>query len=150
MRIADMLSNPFYSFSTSLETSSEKSSYRIVPSGFFPILAFSHPIISPLLLSSQIPSHPMIKKSSPSFFIFVISGFAVIICSSAERFLEDLYSKSPMALERFKLPLMRPSSMVPPALIMRSLYDFYSGLWSLLSSLASPLRLQMTALESPW
>ena len=88
-------------------------------------------------------------KSIPSFFIFVISGSAVIICYYGDKFLLFLYYKSPIARERFRLPLIRPSSTEPPAFSILAFYVLSSGLWSRLSSFASPFKLQTTDLESP-
>lgn len=149
MRMADMLSSPFSSSLLFLETRSDSSSSRMLPRLFLGMRALIQPTISPLDLDYQMPSQPMIRKSSPSFLILVISGLAVIICSSAGRFLQFLYSKSPIARDRFRLPLIRPSSTVPPAFTILVFSNLSSGLWSRLSSLASPLRLQTTARESP-
>lgn len=144
-----MLSSPFSSTLLSLATNSENSSSKIAPRAFLPTRLFSQPIISPLLFAYQIPSHPIIRKSKLSFFIFVIYGLAVIICYYTGKFLADLYSKSPIALDKFRLPLILPSSTSPPALTIRSFSGLSSGLWSRLSSLASPFKLQTTARESP-
>ena len=91
IRIADMLSSPVYDLFASSATNYPNNSSIIPPKFFFPTLPLIHPTISPLLLTSHIPSQPMIKKSSPSFLILVISGLAVIICSYGDRALLPLY-----------------------------------------------------------
>ena len=149
INIADILSNPFYDFSVFSAINYENNYSTMAPKLFWPILFFIHPTISPLLFTYHIPSHPIIRKSISSFFIFVISGSAVIICYYGDKFLLFLYYKSPIARERFRLPLIRPSSTEPPAFSILAFYVLSSGLWSRLSSFASPFKLQTTDLESP-
>lgn len=63
-----------------------------------------------LLNISNTPSHPISKKSQLlSNFLIVISGSQVITYSSAGLFKSLLYSKSPIALDKFKLALTLPS-----------------------------------------
>jgi len=119
-----------------LATSSSNNSSKILPIAIFlsSILVFTQATISLLDLTSHIPSHPITIKSMFSFFIFMMSGFAVIICSSGNKFLLYLYYRSPKARLRFKLPFTLPKLTYPPALRMRSNSILSSGLWSLLSS----------------
>ena len=58
-----MLSNPNYDFSLSFDTSSSSNSSVMAPRGFFPSRPFSQPTIYPLLLTSQMPSQPIMMKS---------------------------------------------------------------------------------------
>jgi len=78
------------------------------------VLAILH--ISSVLRVSQIPSQPMIIKSS-SFvsFLIYISGKAEIIYSSGLRLAFFLYSRSPRALVKLRLSLTLPSLIYPPA-----------------------------------
>ncbi len=83
-----------------------------------------------------------------SFFIFFISGFAVIICYSADKPYVFLYYPSPKALDKFKPPFTLPKFTEPPALVILLISSGSSGLWSLLNYSVFPLT-QATALESP-
>jgi len=122
IKIEDILSIP-YSLFESLATSESRSSSRIFEFSFFSSNLFEiHFTISSLLFYYQIPSQPIIIKSMFSFLIFLISGLAVIICSSGDKFLFYLYYKSPKALDKFKLPLTRPYWTSPPALLIRFVY----------------------------
>lgn len=115
IRMEDMLSMP-YSLLVSLATSSSNNSSRIFSLFFFySSLLLTHLTISSLLFYSQIPSHPIIMNSTPSFFTLVISGSAVMICSSGGNFGFYLYYKSPNARDKFKLPLTLPYWTSPPA-----------------------------------
>lgn len=60
-----------------------------------------------------------------------------------------MYSKSPIALDKFKLPLILPSLTNPPAFLTLSFSYSYSGLWSKDNSSITPPFLDKTLLESP-
>lgn len=81
MRIALMLSIPYW-LPLSLETSSSKSYSTI---SLRSLLSFNllliQSTISLLVFTYHIPSQPIIMKSTFSFFILMMSGLAVIICS---------------------------------------------------------------------
>lgn len=145
--MADMLSIPYW-LPLSFETSSSSSSSQISSNFFFSSRGFTQSTISEFVFIYQIPSHPIIIKSMFSFFIFVISGFAVIICSSGVKLSFFLYSPSPKARLRFRPPLTRPKLTTPPALVILLIYYVSYGLWSLLNYLVWPLT-HATALESP-
>ncbi len=147
MRIADMLSIPYW-LPLSLETSSSRSSSQMTSNFFLSSLALTQSTISGLVLIYQIPSHPIIIKSMFSFLIFVISGLAVIICSSAGRLSFFLYSPSPNARLKLSPPFTLPKLTTPPALVILLIYYVSYGLWSLLNSFVWPLT-HDTALESP-
>ena len=76
-----------------------------------------------------------------------MSGFAVIACYSAFTGAR-LYSKSPIALDKFKPPFTRPSDTVLPAFVILSSSIGSKGLWSRLNSYERPLT-HATALLSP-
>ncbi len=78
----------------------------------------------------------------------MMSGFAVIICYSADNDSFFLYSPSPKALDKFRPPLTLPKFTTPPALVILLIYYGSYGLWSLLNSVVLPL-MQATDLESP-
>ena len=147
MRIADMLSIPYW-LPLSFETSSSSSSSQIPSNFFLSSRALTQSTISGFVFIYQIPSHPIIIKSMFSFFIFVMSGFAVIICSSADRLSFFLYSPSPNARLKFRPPFTLPKLTTPPALVILLIYYVSYGLWSLLNSFVWPPT-QATALESP-
>lgn len=147
IKIADMLSMPYW-FPLSLETSSSRRSSQISLKSLLSSLVLTQSTIYPFDLIYHIPSHPIIIKSMFSFFILIMSGFAVIICSSADKLLFLLYYLSPKALDRLSPPLTLPKVTVPPALVILLISYGSYGLWSLLSSWAWPLT-QATALESP-
>ena len=66
--------------------------------------------------------------------------------------MSDLYSRSPIDLERFKIPFTLFSSTNPPAFSILYFSSAKSGLWSTLISIAttlSPYFFASTALESP-
>lgn len=116
-----MLSIPYSLLAPSLATNYVRSSSKISPKTLLvSILLFTHFIISSEVFTSQIPSHPIITNYTFSFFIFDMSGFAVIICSYGDNFVFCLYSKSPNALDRFKFPLTRPNDTSPPAFLILS------------------------------
>mmetsp|Transcript_7835 Transcript_7835/g.31744 ORF Transcript_7835/g.31744 Transcript_7835/m.31744 type:complete len:206 (-) Transcript_7835:455-1072(-) len=95
------------------------------------------------------PSHAMTMNSSPGSMTHSrISGYAVTIWSLAGRFLDCLYSRSPMALDSASDPLTRPSWTNPPAFTILARSSSSMGLWSRDSATASPLR-DRTARESP-
>lgn len=77
-----------------------------------------------------------------------VSGFAVIDYSSGVRWVLFLYLRSPKDLVRLRLPSTRPSVIVEPLLVIRSISVWHSGLWSSLMVTAFP-PLAMTHLESP-
>ena len=115
MIIDDILSIPYYAL-FSFATSSVRSYYKIFPFYFFSFSRWPiHFTISSFCLTSQIPSQPMMIKSIFSFLTFKMSGSAVIICSSGANLAFFLYSKSPIALERFKFPYTLPCTTSPPA-----------------------------------
>ena len=69
--------------------------------------------------SACIPSQAMTRNSSsPEISCVITSGFAVTICCSGDRSILFLNSKSPMALDRARLPLTRPKSTKPPAALI--------------------------------
>ena len=104
----DMLSSP-YSLLVFFATSSSRSSSKIWPFSFFYDKRFDIQFtMSAFDLTSQIPSQPMMIKSMFSFFIFFTYGFAVIICSYADSLLLVLYSRSPIALDKLRLPFTLP------------------------------------------
>ena len=78
----------------------------------------------------------------------MMSGFAVIICYSADNASFFLYSPSPKALDKLRPPLTLPKFTTPPAFVILLIYYGSSGLWSLLNSVTLPLT-QATDLESP-
>lgn len=151
IRMADMLSMPYYEAALSFANRSSSSSSITLLT--WPLrsssLAFTQAVICALVLTYQMPSHPIIIKSIASFFIFIMSGFAVIICYSGVNVLLPLYSKSPMARVRLRLPFTLPNDIYPPAFLMRFISIWSSGLWSLLNSFVSPLSVRHTDLESP-
>jgi len=146
MRIELMLSMPYWLL-LSLASSSSKSYYNISLPDLLPILLLIHSTISLLLFTYHMPSQPIIIKSTLSFLILLKSGTHVIICYSWI-LLFFLYSKSPIALERFSPPLTLPKFTTPPAFVILSNSILSYGLWSTLSSWVEPL-MQATARESP-
>ena len=68
--------------------------------------------------------------------------------SSGLSFESFLYSKSPMALDKFKFPLTLPSLTNPPAFSILAFSPGMSGLWSIERSTGWPF-LQSKVLESP-
>lgn len=117
----------------------------------YPPLSFSYiySTISSLLLVSQIPSQPMMMKSSSSVSSTTdVSGYAVTGCSSGFNFLFYLYFRSPRDLLRFKLPSTLPSVITLPAFSILLLSSSFSGLWSNVRGTALP-PLPSTDLESP-
>lgn len=147
IKIADMLSMPYW-LPLSLETSSSTRSSQIILNSLLYNLFFIQSTIYEFVFIYHIPSHPIIIKSMFSFFILMMSGFAVIICSSGESDSFFLYSPSPNALERFSPPFTLPKVTVPPARVILLIYSGSYGLWSLLSYWVWPLT-HATALESP-
>mmetsp|Transcript_11855 Transcript_11855/g.28019 ORF Transcript_11855/g.28019 Transcript_11855/m.28019 type:complete len:234 (-) Transcript_11855:411-1112(-) len=108
-----------------------------------------------LLFTSQTPSQQMIRNSSlsGSRSLKVTSGVEQIICFSGGRDRSFLYSRSPRARDRFRLPLTRycpgpQHSTRPPAASMRCFSVGALGLWSSLKGIACPA-LQSTARLSP-
>mmetsp|Transcript_58572 Transcript_58572/g.171406 ORF Transcript_58572/g.171406 Transcript_58572/m.171406 type:complete len:282 (-) Transcript_58572:203-1048(-) len=107
-----------------------------------------------LLLTSQTPSQQITTNSSCSVRLKnSTSGVEHMICSSGLRVPSFLYSRSPSARERLRLPLTRcwpgaVCSTYPPAasILCFSLGSF--GLWSWLRATARPPR-QRTARLSP-
>lgn len=144
-----MLSIPYSLLAPSLATKSSSNSYKISPRTLLEsTLFFIHFIISSEVFTSQIPSHPIITNYIFSFFIFDMSGFAVIICYSGVNLVFCLYYKSPNALDKFKFPFTLPKETSPPAFLILSSSILSSGLWSFDISLVVPL-IQATPLESP-
>ena len=99
--------------------------------------------------TSQIPSHAS-SKNCVSFVIGSIftSGNAVTACLFFGNLAFYLYSKSPKALDKASLPLMRPSCTKLPAFYILASSSGSSGLWSTERSLAVP-RYANTVRESP-
>ena len=58
----------------------------------------------------------------------MMSGFAVIICSSGDNEVFFLYSPSPKALERLSPPFTLPKLTVPPAFVILLIYYGSYGL----------------------
>lgn len=115
---------------------------------FWSNLLFTHFIIYYDVFTYHIPSHPIITNYTFSFFTFDMSGFAVIICYYAGKFVFCLYYKSPNALDKFKLPFTLPNETYPPAFLILSNSILSSGLWSFDIYLKLPF-IQATPLESP-
>lgn len=82
-------------------------------------------------------------------FLVLISGTQVIGYSAGDKPGTCLCFKSPIDLERLRLPSTLPSETVEPALYILSFSPLLSGLWSSDKFSAYPSPLQMTALESP-
>jgi hypothetical protein len=91
--------------------------------------------------SQIIPSQAITKNSSSDeTSCITTSGNAVTICCSGERSALFLNSKSPIALDRARLPFTRPKSTNPPAAVMRAFSPIHLacqlglvakfGLWS--------------------
>ena len=135
IRIDDILSIP-YSFPFSFASNSSNNSSNVADN-FCPedSLFCTHSIIYLFDFTSHIPSQPIIINSISSFFIFSMSGSAVIIWLSTPISLLFLYYKSPNALDKFKFPLTLPYVTIPPAFSIRSIYLGSSGLWSKLKAL---------------
>lgn len=106
MRMALMLSMPYW-LPLSLEISSSRSYSTISLSSLLSNLRLIHSTISLFVFTYHIPSHPIIINSTFSFFIRMMSGFAVIICYSGFT-LPRLYYRSPSARDRFSPPFTRP------------------------------------------
>jgi len=89
---------------------------------------------------SHIPSHPIIIKSGGFLTISysLTSGSAIINYLFSGIFEFYLYSKSPIALDKFKFPLTLPSHTSPPASLILANSLGFSGLWSSDKALASP------------
>lgn len=105
--------------------------------------------ISWLDLVSQMPSQPMMmKSSSPVRSNSRTSGLAVTGCSSGVSSLFYLYFKSPRDLLRFRLPSTLPSTIWLPAFSILRFSSSLSGLWSYERGIALPPR-AITHLESP-
>mmetsp|Transcript_7574 Transcript_7574/g.15757 ORF Transcript_7574/g.15757 Transcript_7574/m.15757 type:complete len:201 (-) Transcript_7574:442-1044(-) len=103
-------------------------------------------------MTSQMPSHASTKNSSSGFRSLArTSGVEHTICSSALRSLRFLYSKSPIARLKFRLPLTRAppglSTKCPPAASILAFSTSEAGLWSKDSSTAWPLRQRMARLS---
>jgi hypothetical protein len=145
--MADMLSIPYW-LPLSLEISSSSKSSQMSLKSLLSSLTLIQSTIYWLVLIYQIPSQPIIIKSMFSFLIFVMSGFAVIICSSADNELFLLYYPSPKARDKLRPPLTLPKVTWPPALVILLISSGSSGLWSLLSYWVCPLT-QATERESP-
>ncbi len=80
---------------------------------------------------SHMPSHAITRNlSSAVNYTVFISGTQVIIYASTGTFLFCLYSRSPNALERLKIPRTLPSSTKPPAASILLSSSVLSGLWS--------------------
>jgi hypothetical protein len=115
-----MLSSPFSSSQTGAINLSSISSVALVMT--FPLLIICSCNIEPiysLLFIYQIPSQPRTTNSALVTGFFFTSGFALIICYYSFMFFVTLYSWSPRARERFKLPFTRPSITCPPAFLIR-------------------------------
>lgn len=148
MRIEDILSIP-YSLLVSLAISSSRSSSKIFPCYFLSSnLLVTQATMSSLDFTSQIPSQPIMIKSRFWLGILMMSGLAVMIWSYGGNLAFPLYSKSPSALERFKLPFTLPYWTYPPAFVIRFISRSSSGLWSMLSG-TTFLFTDATARESP-
>lgn len=82
---------------------------------------------------SQMPSHPITRKSILLLILtHLMSGKLVIACSFNGKLAFFLWHKSPIALERLRLPSTLPSAFtVDPALVIRSLSAGCIGLWSI-------------------
>lgn len=148
MSMALILSIPYWLL-LSFDTSSPSNSSVMLwlPSPLL-ILVVIQLTISLFVLTSQMPSQPIIIKSMFLFSVLVMSGHGLIICSSGLSLSPVLYSRSPRARERLSPPFTRPKLTVPPAFLILSNSIESSGLWSLLNSLVSPL-IEATDLESP-
>mmetsp|Transcript_1655 Transcript_1655/g.4038 ORF Transcript_1655/g.4038 Transcript_1655/m.4038 type:complete len:228 (+) Transcript_1655:1323-2006(+) len=95
------------------------------------------------------PSHARTRNSSPSAnSISRISGTGVTICASRPRPLAVLNSRSPIARDRLRLPIILPSATIPPAFSTLLSSSGFPGLWSSVIACAMPSRLH-THRESP-
>ena len=82
-------------------------------------------------LSLAVPSQAITKNSSSDeTSCITTSGKAVTICCSGARSALFLNSKSPIALERARLPFTRPKSTKPPAAVIRAFSPVNSGVSS--------------------
>jgi len=99
--------------------------------------------------NSQIPSQPMIKKSTLESAKDRMSGIAEIIWSLGGNRLFFLYIRSPIARDKLRLPFTRPSLLTkPPAFWIRALSVAFCGLWSIDNATDFPLT-DKTQRESP-
>lgn len=111
-----MLSQPVPLLVSGAKISSSKSVLIYFKGYYELILSLQKSMSSSLVLHSQIPSHPINKKlSSLVKVVSVMSGFAIINYLSLVKDLLFLYSKSPIALDKFKFPFTLPSLTNPPA-----------------------------------
>lgn len=125
------------------------SSTMVFNSFFYFKRSYIYSTISSFDLVSQIPSQPMmIKSSSGCRSTTWMSGLAVMGHSSGFRSLFTLYLRSPRDLLRLRLPSTRPSVTWLPAFSIRLSSISSSGLWSKESGKALPPR-PNTHLESP-
>lgn len=74
--------------------------------------SFTYSQIYWLLRPSQIPSQPKMRNSSvDERVLLVISGTAIMSYSETVKSVFFLYSRSPIARERLRLPLILPSTI---------------------------------------
>ena len=122
IKIAVILSHPVSSLVSAASKESNKFFKITTPSilAFFSFQTLVTNGWASFTYLSHIPSHPMIINSSLGFLSnSVISGLALISCSSHLRLAFCLQLKSPRLRERFNPPLTRPLMISPPAFWMR-------------------------------
>lgn len=99
-----------------------------------------------LLITSQRPSHPIIRNSSSSLnTVSCNSGSAL---SGQDEPTGPFMCQSPIARATDNCPFRYPSYTAPPSFSIRFLSDVLLGLWSFDSSIALP-RFPSTARQSP-
>lgn len=148
IKIADMLSVPMQPYSSSFSYSSKSSSKMSMGSFFLSSLALIHSTIVLFDFFCQIPSQPIIIKSSPYLRQLIKSGVEVTICSEGPNVLLFLNYKSPKDLDILRAWLILPPLTNPPAFLMRRYSALSYGLWSKLRGIILPLQ-HATHLESP-
>mmetsp|Transcript_10982 Transcript_10982/g.20717 ORF Transcript_10982/g.20717 Transcript_10982/m.20717 type:complete len:258 (-) Transcript_10982:695-1468(-) len=122
---------------------------QIFFSDTLPSLCLTKSTASWLVMTSHIPSHAKIRNSSSLCNLQDnISGNAVTACSFGSKSFLCLYSMSPIALLKLRLPFTLPSVTKPPALWILSDSSGSWGLWSLDMATALPF-LEKTHLLSP-
>lgn len=130
--IAVMLSYPIPSLMHPEANSSSIKVYSIWTwVRFFGLCLFfvTHFTIFYALFLYQIPSQPIRMNYRLFFYIFMISGTAITICSVIPKFLLLLSIKSPSALLKLSVSLMRPSMVTnPPAFSILAFSLGFNGL----------------------
>lgn len=130
IKMADMLSVPMQPYSSSFSYSSKSSSKMSIGSFFLSSLALIHSIIVLFDFFCQIPSQPIIIKSSPYLRQLIKSGVEVTICSEGPNALLFLNYKSPKDLWHIESLIDSSTFNKPSCFLNASIFSFIYGLWS--------------------